>query len=164
MVEFPAALSKPARLLAGVLAENLGHPRGVFESNYEVGGLQLMKDSKWVAVKPNPDALIVNIGDLSQLPNLKLHLWSVQVLSKIAGVMGTPLFTDKITASRERVDYARICVEIPFDRALENPNSVTIEDEKACSYIQESRLLLSNLKFMKSEFGSMIAAAAAAGI
>ncbi|KAJ6321817.1 hypothetical protein OIU77_011823 [Salix suchowensis] len=25
-----------------------------------------MKDSKWVAVKPNPDALIVNIGDLSQ--------------------------------------------------------------------------------------------------
>ncbi|XP_027098866.1 gibberellin 2-beta-dioxygenase 8-like [Coffea arabica] len=32
----------------------------------EVGGLQLMKDSKWVAVKPNADALIVNIGDLFQ--------------------------------------------------------------------------------------------------
>ncbi|PKA58724.1 Gibberellin 2-beta-dioxygenase 8 [Apostasia shenzhenica] len=31
-----------------------------------VGGLQLMKDSKWVAVRPNPDALIVNIGDLFQ--------------------------------------------------------------------------------------------------
>ncbi|XP_075481122.1 gibberellin 2-beta-dioxygenase 6-like [Primulina tabacum] len=31
-----------------------------------VGGLQLMKDSKWVAVKPNQDALIVNIGDLFQ--------------------------------------------------------------------------------------------------
>ncbi|PIA64099.1 hypothetical protein AQUCO_00201413v1 [Aquilegia coerulea] len=31
-----------------------------------VGGLQLMKDSKWVAVKPNPQALIVNIGDLFQ--------------------------------------------------------------------------------------------------
>lgn len=73
-----------------------------------------------------------------KFPNLKLHLWSVQVLSKIASVMGTPLFTDKITASREeRVDYARICVEIPFDRALEIPNSVTIEDEKGCSYIQE---------------------------
>jgi isopenicillin N synthase-like dioxygenase len=36
-------------------------------SQDEVGGLQLMKDSKWVAVKPNPDALIVNIGDLSQV-------------------------------------------------------------------------------------------------
>ncbi|XP_074341310.1 gibberellin 2-beta-dioxygenase 8-like [Apium graveolens] len=32
----------------------------------EVGGLQLMKDFKWVAVKPNQDALIVNIGDLFQ--------------------------------------------------------------------------------------------------
>ncbi|KAF9624076.1 hypothetical protein IFM89_007774 [Coptis chinensis] len=32
----------------------------------QVGGLQLMKDSKWVAVKPNPQALIVNIGDLFQ--------------------------------------------------------------------------------------------------
>ncbi|KAM0945238.1 putative gibberellin 2-beta-dioxygenase [Dioscorea sansibarensis] len=32
----------------------------------EVGGLQLMKDDRWVAVKPNSDALIVNIGDLFQ--------------------------------------------------------------------------------------------------
>ncbi|CAI0405149.1 unnamed protein product [Linum tenue] len=35
-------------------------------SQDEVGGLQLMKDSRWVAVKPNQDALIVNIGDLFQ--------------------------------------------------------------------------------------------------
>lgn len=33
----------------------------------QVGGLQLRKDSKWVAVKPNQDALIVNIGDLLQV-------------------------------------------------------------------------------------------------
>ncbi|CAM0903750.1 unnamed protein product [Alopecurus aequalis] len=32
----------------------------------QVGGLQLMKDSRWVAVKPHADALIVNIGDLFQ--------------------------------------------------------------------------------------------------
>ncbi|KAL8520728.1 hypothetical protein ACS0TY_011323 [Phlomoides rotata] len=32
----------------------------------QVGGLHLIKDSKWVAVKPNKDALIVNIGDLFQ--------------------------------------------------------------------------------------------------
>ncbi|XP_061949966.1 gibberellin 2-beta-dioxygenase 6-like [Populus nigra] len=113
MVEFAAAMPKLARLLAGVLAENLGHPRGVFESTCqesncflrlnrypacpisseisglvphtdsdyltilsedEVGGLQLMKDSKWVAVKPNPDALIVNIGDLSQTPAFSVEM------------------------------------------------------------------------------------------
>ncbi|XP_047077344.1 gibberellin 2-beta-dioxygenase 6-like isoform X3 [Lolium rigidum] len=34
----------------------------------QVGGLQLMKGSRWVAVKPIPGALIVNIGDLFQVP------------------------------------------------------------------------------------------------
>jgi gibberellin 2-oxidase len=33
----------------------------------QVGGLQLMKDGTWVAVKPIPGALIVNIGDLFQV-------------------------------------------------------------------------------------------------
>nr|XP_019705849.2 gibberellin 2-beta-dioxygenase 8 isoform X1 [Elaeis guineensis] len=32
----------------------------------QVGGLQLMKDGRWITVKPNLDALIVNIGDLFQ--------------------------------------------------------------------------------------------------
>ncbi|XP_021766948.1 gibberellin 2-beta-dioxygenase 8-like isoform X2 [Chenopodium quinoa] len=32
----------------------------------QVGGLQLVKDGKWISVKPNPEALIVNIGDLFQ--------------------------------------------------------------------------------------------------
>ncbi|KAF3784598.1 Gibberellin 2-beta-dioxygenase 8 [Nymphaea thermarum] len=32
----------------------------------QVGGLQLKKDGKWVTVKPNDKALIVNIGDLFQ--------------------------------------------------------------------------------------------------
>lgn len=35
-------------------------------SQDQVGGLQLMKGSRWVAVKPIPNALIVNIGDLFQ--------------------------------------------------------------------------------------------------
>ncbi|KAL5773366.1 hypothetical protein ACOSP7_012957 [Xanthoceras sorbifolium] len=32
----------------------------------QVGGLQLVKYGKWIAVKPNPEALIINIGDLFQ--------------------------------------------------------------------------------------------------
>ncbi|KAH9651397.1 Gibberellin 2-beta-dioxygenase 8 [Citrus sinensis] len=31
-----------------------------------VGGLQLKKDGRWLSVKPNPDVLIVNVGDLFQ--------------------------------------------------------------------------------------------------
>ncbi|XWS64071.1 hypothetical protein CRYUN_Cryun06bG0155700 [Craigia yunnanensis] len=105
MIEFAAAMSKLARLLAGVLTENLDHGKEAIDNicdertcflrlnHYpacpispeifglvphtdsdfltilcqdQVGGLQLMKDSKWVTVKPNQDALIVNIGDLFQ--------------------------------------------------------------------------------------------------
>ncbi|XP_011624803.1 gibberellin 2-beta-dioxygenase 8-like [Amborella trichopoda] len=32
----------------------------------QVGGLQLMKDCKWISIMPNPEAFIVNIGDLFQ--------------------------------------------------------------------------------------------------
>ena len=32
-----------------------------------IGGLQLLKDGRWFGVKPNPEALIINIGDLFQV-------------------------------------------------------------------------------------------------
>ncbi|KAM3226445.1 hypothetical protein ACQJBY_058846 [Aegilops geniculata] len=40
----------------------------------QVGGLQLMKGSRWVAVKPIPGALIVNIGDLLQVHAYLTHM------------------------------------------------------------------------------------------
>lgn len=33
----------------------------------QIGGLQLVKDGKWIAVKPNQEALVINIGDLFQV-------------------------------------------------------------------------------------------------
>lgn len=36
----------------------------------QVGGLQLMKEGRWVNVKPNSGALIINIGDLFQVYSL----------------------------------------------------------------------------------------------
>lgn len=33
----------------------------------QVGGLQLVKDGRWISVKPNSEALIINIGDLFQV-------------------------------------------------------------------------------------------------
>lgn len=35
----------------------------------QVGGLQLVKDGQWIAVKPYPEALVINIGDLFQVAN-----------------------------------------------------------------------------------------------
>eukprot|EP01018_Ginkgo_biloba_P009719 Gb_34416 [translate_table: standard] len=42
----------------------------------EVCGLQIMKDGKWVSVKPKPNTLIVNIGDL-------LQAWSNDVYKSV---------------------------------------------------------------------------------
>ncbi|RWW66013.1 hypothetical protein BHE74_00026641 [Ensete ventricosum] len=33
-----------------------------------VAGLQVLKDGKWIAVNPQPDALVINIGDQLQVP------------------------------------------------------------------------------------------------
>lgn len=44
----------------------------------QVGGLQLMKDEKWVGVNPNPEALVVNIGDLLQVKFLHFSKIFVQ--------------------------------------------------------------------------------------
>lgn len=46
----------------------------------QVGGLQLVKDGKWVAVKPNPDALIINIGDLFQVLKYIYNLFDFSFL------------------------------------------------------------------------------------
>ena len=37
-----------------------------------VAGLQVLKDGKWVAVKPHPGAFVVNIGDQLQVKLTKL--------------------------------------------------------------------------------------------
>lgn len=106
MIELAAAMSELARLLIGILAENMGHSNELFDpmcqertcflrlNHYpacpvsgdtfglvphtdsdfltilfqdQVSGLQLLKNSRWVAVEPNQEALIVNIGDLLQV-------------------------------------------------------------------------------------------------
>lgn len=33
----------------------------------QVGGLEIYKDGRWLGVKPNPEALIVNIGDFFEV-------------------------------------------------------------------------------------------------
>lgn len=35
----------------------------------QIGGLQIMKDGRWLSVTPNPETLIINIGDLFQVIN-----------------------------------------------------------------------------------------------
>ncbi|KAG6502969.1 hypothetical protein ZIOFF_035258 [Zingiber officinale] len=58
-----------------------------------------------------------------QIHGLPPDCWSQKVLSMIGSEIGKPLYTDNLTQSRERLEYARLLVEVPImgDRIYEVP-------------------------------------------
>ncbi|XP_020271064.1 uncharacterized protein LOC109846252 [Asparagus officinalis] len=60
-----------------------------------------------------------------QLPGLRLNLWNAKCLSKIASVIGKPIATDKLTANRQRLSYARVLVEVKMPSTL--PDHISIQ-------------------------------------
>ncbi|KAE8654001.1 COP9 signalosome complex subunit 4-like [Hibiscus syriacus] len=68
--------------------------------------------------------------DLSRLPlwvhlfNIPLELYSKEGLSYIASALGEPISMDSITASKYRLEYARVCIEIGAKDDL--PESVEV--------------------------------------
>ncbi|PSS04083.1 protein of unknown function DUF4283 protein [Actinidia chinensis var. chinensis] len=68
-----------------------------------------------------------------QLRNLPLELWSPNALGKICSKIGKPIHTDKMTATMERVSYARCLVEVNMAKELTHsviinlPNGDTFE-------------------------------------
>ncbi|KAM7495959.1 hypothetical protein LguiA_020373 [Lonicera macranthoides] len=89
-------------------------------------------DSRPMIVKPWTVEANLKREDLVEVPvrvrypNLKLHLWSPHLLSKIAIVIGKLLFIEKMTADRERITCARVCVEVKVNVTL--PEVIIIED------------------------------------
>ncbi|KAL5190422.1 putative ribonuclease H protein [Glycine soja] len=53
-----------------------------------------------------------------KLPKLPLHLWGVKSLNKIGSAIGVPLVTDECIASKIRVSYAHILVEVDITKTL----------------------------------------------
>lgn len=79
---------------------------------------------KWVpGIKP----LNINLSKIPALLHLKgvpLELFNKIGLSHIASVIGIPLCMDSITATRKRIAYAKVCVEV--DVSKEIPSSVKL--------------------------------------
>lgn len=61
-----------------------------------------------------------------KLPNLPLYLWGDNTLGKIVSAIGNPIVTDECTASKLRVSYGRILVEVDITKEL--PQEITIRD------------------------------------
>ncbi|KAE8732331.1 hypothetical protein F3Y22_tig00002237pilonHSYRG01790 [Hibiscus syriacus] len=67
---------------------------------------------KWEPSLQKLDFYLKHIPDWVQLYNVPLELYSRTSLSYIASTVGHPLYMDAITASKERLEYAKVCVEI----------------------------------------------------
>ncbi|XVF56289.1 hypothetical protein PTKIN_Ptkin06aG0107100 [Pterospermum kingtungense] len=52
------------------------------------------------------------------LGDVPLELFTPDGLSYIASAVGNPLYTDRVTANRERVAFAKVCVEVDADSII----------------------------------------------
>ncbi|KAL6561399.1 hypothetical protein OROMI_017000 [Orobanche minor] len=69
------------------------------------------------------------------LPNLPLECWSAKILSRIASRVGTPLLTDKLTKTMQRIAYARVLVDVDVSKEL--LKFVEIIDTRGISFQQK---------------------------
>ncbi|KAL0292369.1 UNVERIFIED_CONTAM: hypothetical protein Scaly_2594200 [Sesamum calycinum] len=53
-----------------------------------------------------------------RLKHLPLEFWTADGLSTVASGVGIPLYTDKITKSCSRLDFARVCVMLDYNSTL----------------------------------------------
>ncbi|XP_039036073.1 uncharacterized protein LOC120172755 [Hibiscus syriacus] len=63
-----------------------------------------------------------------QLCNVPLELYSQKGLSYIASALGNPLYMDSITASKERLEFAKVCVEIEAGGVIPDFIHVVLKD------------------------------------
>ncbi|KAK1256906.1 hypothetical protein QJS04_geneDACA024128 [Acorus gramineus] len=94
------------------------------------GGPWTMDHRPFIVQKWTPEARmeqerLTSIPLWIRLPNLPLHLWEADCLSRIGSTIGVPLYADSATLCYKRASYARICVEVQASKAL--PESVLVE-------------------------------------
>lgn len=78
--------------------------------------------------------MLKNLPLWVKLPHLPLHLWGSKSLSKIGSAIGIPLVTDECNASKLRVSYARILVEVDISKEL--VKEITIKDCEGRKLVQ----------------------------
>jgi hypothetical protein len=63
-----------------------------------------------------------------KLRSLPLELWNQRALGKIFSKVGKPICTDQLTASRGRISYARVLVEVDAAKELVKEVSFKLPD------------------------------------
>ncbi|XP_009610985.1 uncharacterized protein [Nicotiana tomentosiformis] len=141
-------------------------------------------DKKPIVVKPWRHVIRLDKQVVDKIPvwirlmNLDIKYWGQNTLTKIAGMIGNPLKADRTTTQKERLQYARILVEVEPNQMyrdmvmFENECGVIIDKEvryewkpvfcKSCVNfghdIRECRMQLRQTKVVKEinkESGNM---------
>jgi hypothetical protein len=60
-----------------------------------------------------------------RFPQLGLHLWSSNIIGRIASTIGKPLYMEKQTYTKSPLVFARVCIEV--NRAKKLPSKVWID-------------------------------------
>lgn len=63
-----------------------------------------------------------------QIYGLPLDCWSTFGLSKATSQIDTPLYTDRYTKARERLNYGRVLVEVNITKPLPTTIAITLSD------------------------------------
>ncbi|KAH0685969.1 hypothetical protein KY285_016519 [Solanum tuberosum] len=61
---------------------------------------------------------IITIPLWVNFPGLPVGYWSAEALSKVANVVGKPLYTNRYMAEMNRISYARVLVEVDISQPL----------------------------------------------
>lgn len=69
-----------------------------------------------------------------QFTNMPLDLWSSSIVQKMASCIGTPLASDKLTANRDRLSFARVLIDVEIKDSL--PRSIPVEMDDGSIYRQ----------------------------
>ncbi|PIA35113.1 hypothetical protein AQUCO_03600049v1, partial [Aquilegia coerulea] len=67
----------------------------------------------------------------ANLYNLPKTLWTKKGISFVASVIGFPLFSDAMTFKKERLEYARVCIEVSCDQQFESTIQLKMGEEYA---------------------------------
>ena len=127
------------------LVDTLASDQGTYFFKFDSGSTleAVLEGGPWyVAGKPiilrkwEPH-LSIEKDRISKIPiwvhfyNIPLEYWSQDGLSYIASMIGKPLLADKMTASRRRITYARICIEVDASEEWISSFELEAKNEKA---------------------------------
>ena len=91
---------------------------------------------KWSANFDFKEEILRVIPVWVRLPNLPLHCWGAETLSRIVSVVGVPVLADEYTMTQKKVSYARVLVEV--DITQEFVKEISVRDNTGKEFTQKA--------------------------